>query len=510
MTTATENKKRAAKGGELKMLIDGKWTAAASGKSRAVIDPATAEVLARSPEAGAEDVDRAVAAARKAFEDRRWSGKTPAERSSVLWRLADKVEAELGRIAELERANCGKPDKLVRDGDIPFAVDNLRFFASVLRAQTGGGAGEFVPGYASVLRREPVGVAGLVAPWNYPFMMAVWKVAPALAAGNCAVFKPSELTPLTAVELGRLALEAGVPEGVLNVVLGSEEAGKALTAHPGVDMVSFTGDTETGRKIMAQAAPTVKRLHLELGGKAPFVVFADADLEAAVQGAVAGSTANAGQDCTAATRIYVERPVYDEFLKRYAAAMKTVRLGDPADRKTDMGPLISEEQRARVEGFVSRALKAGAKALCGGRRPPAKETSRGFYYEPTVLTDAAQGSEIVQDEVFGPVACVLPFKTEEEAVAKANDVRFGLAGSVWTKDGAKAQRMAARLRFGTVWINDHLPLCSEMPHGGFKASGFGKDMSVLALEEYTVAKHVMADTTGLARKPWHYCFFGQP
>ena len=481
----------------------------AKAATREILNPATGEVIASVPEADAAAVDRAARLARAAFADGRWSGKAPAERSLVLLRLADKVEAALGRLADLERANCGKPDKMVRDNDIPFAIDNIRFFGAAARLVRGD-AGEFFTGYASTLRREPVGVVGLVAPWNYPLMMAVWKTIPALAAGNTAVFKPSELTPLTAIELGKLALEAGVPEGVLNVVTGGEEAGKALTSHPEIDMVSFTGDTGTGRKIMAQAAPSLKRLHLELGGKAPFVVFADADLDAAVQGAVVGATINAGQDCTAATRFYVETPLYERFVKRFCEALRSVKVGDPTSRKTDMGPLISEEQRQRVEGFVARALKAGAQKACGGRRPASKETARGFFYEPTLIVDAAQDSELVQEEVFGPVVCALPFEGEAEALSLANGVRYGLAASIWTKDGQKAARLSARLRFGTVWVNDHLPLVSEMPHGGFKASGFGKDMSMAALEEYSVAKHVMADTTGAVRKGWHYTIFGQP
>ncbi|MBI2069665.1 MAG: gamma-aminobutyraldehyde dehydrogenase [Elusimicrobia bacterium] len=504
------SKEKGAKVKVHKMLIGGQWVGPSNGSTRGILNPATGRNIAVVPEATSVDVDKAVQAARAAFEDGRWSKKSPGERSAVLWQLAAKIESNMELLVETELANCGKPIKLVKDGDIPFALDNVRFFAGALRCLDGRASGEYVPGYMSLIRREPVGVIALVAPWNYPFMMAVWKIIPALSAGNSVVFKPSELTPLTAIELGRLALEAGLPEGVLQIITGAEEAGKALTAHAGVDMISFTGDTQTGKKIMAQAAPTLKRLHLELGGKAPFIVFGDADLEAAAQGAVVGSLVNTGQDCTAATRLYVEQSVYPKFLERLLALMKTVKVGDPKNKQTDVGPLISQEQRERVEGFVERAVKAGAKVLTGGRRPSSDETAEGFFYEPTVIVEAKQDSEIVQNEVFGPVVCVLPFKGESEAVSKANDIRYGLAGSVWTKDIQKALRVSAALRFGTVWINDHLPLTSEMPHGGFKSSGFGKDLSIYALEEYSVAKHVMADMSGAARKPWHYTAFGQP
>lgn len=476
--------------------------------SSRVIDPATGEILRKVPDASAADVDKAVGKAREAFADGRWSRKTPGERSLALLRLADKLEGAQSSLAALESRNCGKPIKLAADSDIPFAIDNLRFFACAARCLEGKSAGEYAGGAHSFIRREPLGVVGLVAPWNYPFLMALWKIGPALAAGNCALFKPSELTPLTALELGRIAGEI-LPEGVLQVLTGAEETGKALTSHPGVDMVSFTGDTETGKKIMAQASSTLKRCHLELGGKAPFIVFADADLEAAAQGAAAAATVNAGQDCTAATRFYVEASVYEPFLARLARLLKSIRVGDPSSRDTDMGPLISSEQRERVEGFVARALASGAKALCGGGRPSSPATRKGFFYEPTLLAGARQDSEIVQCEVFGPAACALPFKTEEEALALANGVRYALASSVWTKDVRRALRMSSRLDFGAVWINDHLPLTSETPHGGFKHSGFGKDLSQYALEEYTRLKHVMADSTGLARKPWHYTVFGK-
>ncbi|MDD5627609.1 MAG: aminobutyraldehyde dehydrogenase [Elusimicrobia bacterium] len=471
---------------------------------RQILNPATEEVIAELPDAGAAEVDQAVSAAKKAFASGVWSGKTPAERAAVIAKWAALIESELANLAELESSNTGKPLKLARDSDIPFAVDNLRFFAAAARLHEGAGTGEFTPGCTSWIRREPVGVVALVAPWNYPLMMAAWKLGPALAAGNCCVIKPSRLTPLSTLELVKLAHAAGIPDGVVSVVTGGEETGQALTSHPDVRMISFTGDTATGSKIMVQAAPTVKRLHCELGGKAPFVVFDDAGISAAVQGAVVASFVNCGQDCTAATRIYVEKGAFERFSAAFVEEAAKLRVGDPLAPGTDMGPLICAEQRERVEGFLKRAK--GVKVLLGGRRP--KALPQGFFFEPTIVSGAAQDSELVQREVFGPVVCLLPFQGESQALALANGVRYGLAGSVWTMDVHKAMRMANGMRFGTVWVNDHLPLCSEMPHGGFKESGFGKDLSKYALEDYTVPKHVMVELTGAARKPWHYTAFG--
>ncbi len=452
----------------------------------------------RVPRATREDVDRAVRSAREAFDDGRWSGLGCGERSAYLNKLADILERRAGELARLETEATGKPITLSRDADLPFGIDNLRYFASVARVMEGQAAGEYVPTHTSMLRREPVGVIGQVAPWNYPFMMAIWKIGPALAAGNTVVLKPAENTPATSIEIARAAEEAGFPRGVLNIITGDEEAGVALTSHEGVDMVSLTGDTQTGKKIMQQAAPTLKRLHLELGGKAPFVVFADADLDSAANCGAIAATTNTGQDCTAATRFYVERSVYDQFVDRMVRAMRDVRVGDPFDESTNMGPLISKEQLERVEGFIERAAQAGYKPVTGGHHVEGQQ--RGFYFEPTVFSDVSQDADIVQHEVFGPVVVVLPFDSEDEALKHANGVVYGLAGSVHTSNVSRALKFAKHLRFGTVWINDHMPLTSEMPHGGFKQSGFGKDLSIYALEDYTQIKHVMAELTGQAYK----------
>jgi betaine-aldehyde dehydrogenase len=364
-----------------------------------------------------------------------------------------------------------------------------------------------VPGYASVICREPIGVVGQLAPWNYPLMMAIWKIGPALAAGNTVVLKPAPETPLTSLVLGQLAMEAGLPAGVLNVVTGGDDVGVALVAHPDVRLISLTGASETGKAVMRAASDTLKRVHMELGGKAPFIVFDDADLEAAAQGAIVGGFVNTGQDCTAATRIYVQRGSFDAFVKRYLELVSDVRVGDPSLQQTDMGPLVSEAQLQRVEALVATA-KGTARFLAGGERASVPGMENGFFFQPTVITDVADDAKVVTDEIFGPVTVVLPFDDEAEVIGRANAVRYALAGSVWTGNVQRAMRVSGALEFGTVWVNDHLPLTPEMPHGGFKQSGFGKDMSIYALDDYTQIKHVMLDTTGDQRKGWHYTIFG--
>lgn len=489
------------------MFIAGEFVDAASGETDDIENPANGETVAQVPRGGADDVDRAVEAAREAFEDGRWSELGHGERAAVLTKMGDLVDANAAELTRLEIEQSGKTMKLVADGDVPMAGDQLRYFGGLARTLSGSAAGEYLPGYTSWLRREPIGVVAQVTPWNYPLMMAVWKIGPALAAGNTVVLKPAPWTPTTTLELARIAKEAGLPDGVLNVVTGrGEEVGQPLAAHPDVDMVALTGDVGTASKIMEAAAPTIKRLHFELGGKAPFIVYDDADLEAAAQGCIVGSFINTGQDCTAATRIYVQRPIWDEFIARVTDIAAELRLGDPMSRTTDMGPLINQAQFDRVQGFVDRAREQGAKVLLGGGRPEGMD--KGYWFEPTLISGADQQAEIVQHEVFGPAPTFLPFETEDEVLAKANDVKYGLAASVWTRDTFKSLRASKVLRFGTVWINDHIPLTPEMPHGGFKQSGFGKDMSIQSLEEYTVTKHVMAELSGVPRKDWYYIVTG--
>ncbi|MFW5488286.1 MAG: aminobutyraldehyde dehydrogenase [Desulfovibrio sp.] len=474
---------------DMKLWINGEWTDSADGATVEVENPATGEIVASVAKAGEKDVLKAVAAAKTAFEDGRWSGLTPADRARALWKLADLLEGRMEDFARVESEDTGKPyEFLSLGGDLPFCVDNLRFFAAAARDTGGHHAGEFAEGYTSIYRRDPVGVVGQISPWNYPLLMGVWKLGPALAAGCTAVLKPATITPRTSLMLAELTAEAGIPDGVVNVVVGN--VGPMLTAHPDIRMVSLTGATETGKAVMKSAADTVKRVHLELGGKAPSLVFEDADVALVAEKLSLAAYCNSGQDCTAATRIICHKSIEAEVREAVVEAMKNVKVGDPFDSSTQMGSMISEKHRDAVAGFVQRAEKDGGSILCGG-----KVIDRaGYFFQPTVIADVKQDSEIVQKEVFGPVVTIQSFEDEKQAIAMGNDVVFGLASSVFTRDVARTMRVSRALEFGTVWVNDHLPMASETPHGGFKQSGFGKDLSAEAVGDYLVTKHVMINT----------------
>ncbi len=485
--------------------VGGTRRAGTSGESVDIVDPATGDVLVTADLAGPADVGDAVASATEAFKQ--WSATTPAERASVLLAWAGELERRADELARTESAQTGKPLRLSSEFDVPGSIDNTAFFGGAARLLEGAAAGEYSGDHTSYVRREPVGVVGSIAPWNYPLQMAAWKVLPAVAAGNTIVLKPAEITPLTSITFAEAAAAAGMPAGVVNVVTGrGPDAGETLVSHDDVAMVSFTGSTTVGRRVAALAIDGVRRVHLELGGKAPFVVFDDADLEAAVHGAVAAALINTGQDCTAATRAIVHRSLHDDFVAGVADLMGDMRLGMQTDPDTDLGPLVSFAQRDRVAAHVDRARAEGAKVVCGGRAGGG-DLARGAFYEPTLVTGAGPDSSLWRDEVFGPVLLSVPFDTDDEAIALANDTPYGLAASVWTRDVHRSLRVTAEIQAGCCWVNDHIPIISEMPHGGYKQSGFGKDMSRYSLEDYTQVKHVMLDVTGTARKAWHRTVF---
>jgi betaine-aldehyde dehydrogenase len=493
-----------------KMLIAGAWVEAVSGATAPVVSPFDGRSIADVPVGAREDAKRAVDAARDAFDKGPWPKLPPRARGEVFLKAAKILGERLPAIAELESHNQGKTIKQAADADLPFAIDNLVFYAGACRTLDAKNPGEFTGEGTTIFRREPVGVVASITPWNYPFMMAVWKIAPALVTGNTVVLKPATWTPLTTLELGRAFEDAGLPPGALNIVTGpGGEVGDELTRHRSVDLVSLTGDTETGKKIMEAASATVKRVQLELGGKAPFVVFPDADLDAAVEGAVVGGFVNGGQDCTAATRLIVHESVHAKFVAKLVERLQTIRIGDPISRSTDLGPLVHRAHQKRVLGFVEEGTSEGAKLRLGGTAAPAP-LANGAFVVPTVFDEVHADMEIAQREVFGPVVDVLSFSTFDEAVETANSVAYGLAGSVWTNDVRTALKAAHALRFGDVWVNDHLPLGSETPHGGMKQSGFGKDLGTDSLLDYTVTKNIYVDLTGQARKGWHYTVYGDP
>jgi 1-pyrroline dehydrogenase len=469
---------------QLQNLVGGEFVDAVEGGTAEIINPSTGETIAEVPEGTQADVDRAVAAAKKAWPE--WRETTPAERAEVLLKLADLIDEHTEELAELESRNVGKPLPAARD-EMPVCSDNVRFFAGAARILEGRSTGEYMTGYTSWIRREPIGIVGQVAPWNYPLMMAVWKFAPALAAGNVSVLKPSEQTPLSTLRFAQLAAEV-IPPGVLNVISGDgEPVGAGIVRHPDVRLVSLTGDVATGKEVAKAAADTLKRVHLELGGKAPVIVFDDADPAQVAEAIKIAGYWNSGQDCTAASRVVAGPKIYDKLLDELVPAIESMHVGDPAEGDdVEMGPVISKAQQDRVLGFLDRAK--GATVLTGG----GTNGDRGFFVKPTVVVDVDQTDEIVQREVFGPVVTVQRYADDDQAIAWANDVPYGLAASVFTRDIGRALNASRKLEFGTVWINDHIPLVSEMPHGGYKQSGYGKDLSAYSLEDYTQVKHVMA------------------
>ncbi len=492
------------------MFVDGEWIKSSDESSIPFYNPAKGKILGQVPDSKEEDVDRAVDSARQAFNDGRWSDRTPGERARTLTKVADLLESQTADFARLESLNTGKSIKQSLEYDVPYSVDNIRFLAGASRTLEGKSMGEYTGEGTSGVRREPIGVVAVITPWNYPLMMAVWRCVPALATGNTVILKPASWTPLTALELAKLCQAAGIPKGVFNVITGrGGVAGERLALNPKVDMISFTGSTSVGKKLTELGAGTLKNISLELGGKAPFIVFEDANLDAAAEATVVGGLINNGQDCAAAARFYIHESVLERYQKLVLSKLSKVKIGDPFDQATDLGPLISEQHRRTVEGYIKKGIDEGGTLLLGGRRPIAKGLGEGYYIDPTAIFTENEESSIVKEEIFGPVLTILSFSNYDDVIARANNVVYGLSSSVWTKDISKALNATKDLQFGTVWVNDHIPVPSEMPWAGYKQSGHGMSLSQYALEECTHIKHVYFDLTGKARKSWYYQVYGK-
>jgi betaine-aldehyde dehydrogenase len=490
------------------MYVGGEWVGSSTRALTPVYDPSRGKVIDQVPHATKDDVGRAVDAARAAFPV--WSRLAPGDRANMLLRVADLLAQRSAEFARLESLNSGKSIKQTTDYDVPYTVDNIRYLAGASRTLEGKAMAEYVSDGTSAVRREPIGVVGAITPWNYPLMMVAWRAFPALLMGNTVIVKPASYTPLTTLELAGLVEKAGVPKGAFNVVTGpGGEVGEALARHQDVDMIAFTGSTEVGRRLSELGAGNVKKVSLELGGKAPFIVFDDANLEAAAEGAVVGGLVNNGQDCANATRFYVHSSVAEKYQKMLVGKLRKVVVGDPLNPRTDMGPLVSEAQRDRVEGYIQKGLQEEGKLVYGGKRPKIPGHAGGYFLNPTVISTDNHSSAIVQEEIFGPVFTVLSFEDYDEVIQKSNEVVYGLGSSVWTKDVTRAMNAVRDLRFGTVWVNDHVPVPSEMPWAGYKQSGHGASLSAYSLEEFTYIKHAYFDLTGKTRKSWYYQVYGQ-
>ncbi|MDR3570413.1 MAG: aldehyde dehydrogenase family protein [Syntrophobacteraceae bacterium] len=484
-----------------KVLIGGEWGDSASGETSEVVNPANGEVVATVPKCGAGEVDACVTAAAAAFPE--WSGKTVAERSKLLLELSRLIMANQESLARLETMEHGSPIRKTMNFDVPLCAEQLEYFAGVARGITGETL-PVGPWCLSMTVRQPLGVVGLITPWNFPALMVVWKLGAALAMGNTCIVKPPSIAPLTALKLGGLAMEAGIPKGVVNVITGpGETVGEALVGHPGVAKIGFTGDTATGKRIMRVASDTVKQVGLELGGKNAFVILEDADVDSAVEGAVFGAYFNTGQVCAAASRFYVHQSLYDEFSEKFVAASKTLRLGDTMDFATVLGPVAYKGHRDKIAGFVERAKNSGAKLLFEGERPSAPALQEGYFVAPTIFGDCTNDMELMRDEIFGPVVGLSRFGSPDEAIGLVNDTPYGLSASIWTKDTRAGLAMASQIQAGTVWINEHLIIFCETPWGGCKESGWGKDLSKMVFDEYTMTKHIYVDLTGQPVKPWY-------